>query len=129
MADADKTKEQLRAELAQARNAISQGRSRVGETLDFQARVRRSVGRNAFAWIVGAVLFGFVLSRLPSRKARVKVKVGKDGEAVQKMAATGLVMTVAKFAFDAARPALIRLAMTRLQPWIEKAVERWQSRR
>src|SRR5678815_1723542 len=129
MAERDHRKEQLKAELALARSSVSLGRRRVGEALDVQARIRRSVGRNAVAWIGGAVLLGFVLSRFSGRKPKLKVKTGSDGEAAQKVAATGVAMGVAKFAFDAARPALMRMAVTRLQPWIQSAVERWQSRR
>jgi hypothetical protein len=128
MAQRDDRKAKLTAELAQARSAITHRRVAVGEALDFKSRVRKSVGRNAVAWIGGAAVVGFLLSRLPARKT--KVKVGTDGEGdVAAVAKTGLLMTVFKLAFDAFRPALLKVAMSQLQPFLEKAMERWQSRR
>ena len=96
--------------------------------MDFKARIRKNVARNPVAWLGGAVLLGLILSRLPARKAKVRFKK-KGNVDVDTAAKTGLLMTVAKIAFDVSRPALVRLAMTQIQPFLEKAVERWQRRR
>ena len=102
--------------------------SAVGEALDFKSRIRKSVGRNAVAWIGGAVLLGFVLSRLPRRKAKVRVKVPNDGVDGETVAKAGIGMAVAKMAFDIARPALVKVAMTQVQPLVERVMERWRTR-
>jgi hypothetical protein len=128
MAEREHRKEQLRAELDRARSALSTRASAVGEALDFKSRIRKSVGRNAVAWIGGAVLLGFVLSRLPRRKAKVRVKVPNDDVDAGTVAKAGLGMAVAKMAFDVARPTLVKVAMNQLQPIIERVMERWRTR-
>ena len=125
MADGDSRKEQLRAELAHARTALSKRSTTVGEALDFKARIRRNVARNKVAWIGGAVLVGFILSRLPVRQPKVRVRKG-GGVDPGTAAKTGILLTVAKVLFDAARPALLKVAMNQLQPLIEKAMDRWR---
>ena len=128
MAERDHRKEQLVAELSRSRMAITHRRAAVGNALDFKARIRNSVARNKVAWIGGAVIVGFLLSRLPARKTKVKIKTGGDVDAGA-IAKTGLLMGAAKLAFDLFRPALLKIAMSQLQPFIERAMERWQTRR
>jgi hypothetical protein len=128
MTERDSRKEQLRSELASARSALSSRGIAVGDALDFKARIRKNVARNPVAWLGGAVLVGFILSRLPARKTKVRARKGTVAD-VDTAAKTGLLMTVAKIAFDVSRPALMKLAMTQIQPILEKAVERWQRRR
>src|SRR5512144_2937681 len=128
MAEREHRKEQLRAELDRARGALAMRGAAVSEAFDIKSRIRRSVGRNAVVWIGGAVLLGFVLSRLPRRRAKVRVKVPKDGVDTETVAKTGLAMAAAKIMFDIARPTLVKVAMTQLQPLIERAMERWRTR-
>jgi len=124
MGDRDARKEQLRSELAQARSTLSTRSASVGESLDFKARISKSIARNAVAWIGGAVLLGFILSRLPARKAKVRPRESAGSDQAETAAKAGLLVAVLKFAFDAARPALLKVLVSQLQPIIEKAMQR-----
>ena len=128
MAEREHRKEQLRVELDLARGSIARRSAAVGEAFDFKARIRKSVGRNAVAWIGGAVLAGFIISRLPRRRAKVRMEISKDEVDAGTVAKAGFGMVIAKMLFDLLRPALIKMAMTQLQPLIERAMERWRTR-
>ena len=125
MAERDDHKGQLVAEMAAARGSLTRRRAAVRERFDFGAKFRKTLARNAFAGLGGAVLLGGILSRLPARKTKVQIK-RRDPVDAGTVAKTGPLVTVAKLAFDAARPTLMKVAMTQLQPLIHRMVNRWR---
>lgn len=58
------------AELAAARARLSATGEALRRSLDVTARAKENFQRHKPAWLSGAAIFGFVLSKLPSRKRR-----------------------------------------------------------
>ncbi|MEQ1861024.1 MAG: hypothetical protein ABMA13_13900 [Chthoniobacteraceae bacterium] len=121
MARREDRKAELIDELAAARRRAERSGAAVRESLDVPARVRRAVSGNLFVWIGGAALLGVVLAKMPGRTR--KVYVDGDGRRVKSsVAKTGLLLATAKIAFDVARPLLFKIALERLQPFIERVM-------
>jgi hypothetical protein len=72
------TREQILAELAKTRSAISHNAGHLRHDLDVGARVRSSIARNTTGWLVGAIFIGFLLSGRRKTKV-IKVPVGEKG--------------------------------------------------
>ena len=91
------------AELAAARARLSVTGDDLRRSLDVTARAKESFKRHKPAWLSGAAIFGFVLSKLPSRKKTVFVErtTGKVLGAAGKL---GAVLSAAKFAINLASP-------------------------
>jgi hypothetical protein len=121
MARREDRKAELIADLAAVRRRADRSTLAIRESLDVPARVRRSVSHNLFAWLGCAALLGVVVAKLPPRTR--KVLVDQDGKRVRSnVAKSGLLLTVATVAFNAARPLLLKIAIERLQPFIERAM-------
>ncbi len=106
---AEHDKQAIVAELAAARARLSATGEALRRSLDVTARARESFKRHKPAWLSGAAIVGFVLSKLPSRKKTVFVEqtTGKVLGAAGKL---GAIFSAAKFAFNIARPLLSDLA-------------------
>ena len=120
MAGREDRKAELIAELAGVRRRADRSFTAIGESLDVPARVRRSVSRNMFAWLGGAALLGVVIAKL--RRPARKVYVDNAGKRV-KPPGGGVMAGTARLAFEALRPLLLKIAMERLQPVIERMVQ------
>lgn len=97
------------AELAAARARLSATGEALRRSLDVTARAKENFQRHKPAWLSGAAIFGFVLSKLPSRKKTVFVEqtTGKVLGAAGKL---GAIFSAAKFAMNFARPFFFDLA-------------------
>ena len=97
------------AELAAARARLSTTGEALRRSLDVTARAKENFKRNKPAWLSGAAIFGFVLSKLPSRKKTVFVEqtTGKVLGAAGKL---GAIFSAARFAMNFARPFFSDLA-------------------
>jgi hypothetical protein len=73
------------------------------------SRAKESFRRHRPAWLGGAALVGLVLSKLPARSKTVFVERA-TGKALGAAGKLGAVWTVAKLAFDVAKPLLGELA-------------------
>lgn len=102
-------KSALTAELASARARLSEAGGSLRTILDVRSRAMESFRRHRPAWLGGAALVGFLLSRLPARRKTVFVEKA-TGKALGGAAKFGLVWTAAKFVFGAARPLFAELA-------------------
>ena len=91
------------AELAAARARLSATGEALRRSLDVTARAKENFKRHKPAWLSGAAIFGFILSKLPSRKKTVFVErtTGKVLGAAGKL---GAIFSAAKFAINFARP-------------------------
>jgi hypothetical protein len=106
---ADQDKLAIVAELAAARARLSATGEALRESLDFAARAKESFKRHKPAWMGGAAIMGFVLSKLPSRKKTVFVeRVG--GKVLGAAGKVGAIFSAVKFAMNFARPLVSDLA-------------------
>jgi hypothetical protein len=106
---ADEEKRAVLNELAAARKRLSATGENLRRTLDVAARTRESFTRHRPAWIGGAALVGLVLSKLPARSKTVFVE-RTTGKALGAAGKLGAVWTVARLAFDIAKPLMGDLA-------------------
>lgn len=112
MAD-DARKAQLIAEMARLRELFSRNLGKIRDDLNVPRKVKHSFNNHKTAWIGGAAVFGWVLSRLPGRKKRTQPEE-KSGHKLKEAANAGLLFGVAKLLFTAARPAMTALATRKL---------------
>ena len=110
---AEQDKLAIVAELAAARARLSATGDALRHSLDVPARATESFKRHRPAWLGGAAIVGFVLSKLPSRKKTIFVEqtTGKVLGAAGKL---GAIFSAAKFALTFARPLVSELAGTRI---------------
>ena len=106
---AEQDKHAIVAELAAARARLSSTGAALRRSLDVAERAKENFKRHKPAWLSGAAIAGFVLSKLPSRKKTVFVEqtTGKVLGAAGKL---GAILSAAKFALNIARPLLSDLA-------------------
>ena len=111
-------KDALIAQLAAARASGTRSLHGLSAALNVPERFQKSVRRNQVSWLAGAGLAGWVLSRLPARKKRVKVVPVKSGEGLgremKEVATAGLFLTLLKLAFSLFRPVLTKLLTQKL---------------
>ena len=102
-------KKSLTAELERSRSDLSRGTVHLKDDLAFGRKLRHGIARSPVVWLGGAVLIGVVLSRLPARQKKVKVKFGNKGQeetAKAGLAAVVLLPTL-KFIFSSIQPTLM----------------------
>jgi hypothetical protein len=119
MAGDEDAKAELSARLARARAQIDRSGGEVRAALDVPARIRTGFQRHAWAWLGGAILTGVLIAKLPPRTRKVRV-TARGEPSVEAAAKTGLALAIGKIAFDLARPVLLKMAMEKLRPWIER---------
>ncbi|MEI8341032.1 MAG: hypothetical protein WCH43_05775 [Verrucomicrobiota bacterium] len=112
MADAA-LKAELTAQLARSRRLFSRNLSRLREDLDVPAHVKRNFTNHSTAWIGGAALLGWVLSRLPGRTKELPHADDAASKPAHKKRAA-LIPGVARLLFMAARPALTAFATKKI---------------
>jgi len=114
----------LIAELAAARAGAKQAWQGLEQSLNFPARVQQSVRRNQGTWLAGAGLAGWLLSRLPARKKKVKLIKNKDGiqREVKEVATAGFFITVFKLLFTLFRPVLTGVLMKHVGEFAEQYI-------
>lgn len=115
-------KSELVDTLAEARRGLSTNARGLRRDLNIVQRVETAFQRHRFVWLAGAGALGFLLSRLPARKAKVTVerKTRKLG-AEEKVVKAGILVTTLKIAFDLARPALTK--------WVARSVANFAEER
>ena len=121
---ADNTKTRLIGELDRARGGLSRDWSRLREAADVPAHLRQTFVHHKAAWLGGAALVGWVISRLPARKKKVKVLVDAKGHTVKRIAEGGLLLGLGKIAFSAIRPAVTAVVTRKLREYFENRMER-----
>jgi len=109
----------LIAEIATARAGISRSFGGLRRDADISAHIKSSFSNHKTAWLGGAGIAGWVLSRLPARKKKVKVFVDKnEGHKVRDVAEAGmqagLVFGILKFLFSLFRPVIMAFATKKI---------------
>ncbi len=114
MSEADKAS--LLAEIAESRRHLAATGEKLRaaadgmrQKLDVPARIASSLQKHRPAWLGGATLFGFLLSRLPARQKTVYVDE-HTGTRLGTAGKLGMLWTLTKLAASATRPWLGELA-------------------
>ncbi len=102
---ADHDKEAIIAELAAARARLSATGEALRHSFDFATQAKESFKRHKPAWLGGAAILGFVLSKLPARKKTVFVEQ-TTGRVLGAAGKVGAIFSAAKFALNIAKPLL-----------------------
>ena len=105
----EQDKRAIVAELAAARARLSATGEALRRTLDVPSRAQESFKRHRPAWLSGAAIAGFVLSKIPSRKRTVFVERA-TGQVLGAAGKFGAIFSAAKFAFTFAKPLISELA-------------------
>jgi hypothetical protein len=111
-------KAELISELDQARSRAGAYRRQMeGGSQRASHKAEATVARHRYAWIIGAVVLGFIITKLPSRTK--KVYVDRKGKGVQQAnletaGKAGIAMAILKMALDIAKPVIMAWATKRL---------------
>ena len=108
MAEFPDRKAELIAQLDAQRVQLSASARGLRRSADVGARVKASILQSRAVWFGGAALLGLLLTRL--RRPRQVFVDRQSGKKIQAAERTGLLLAVAKIAFDLARPTLLRWA-------------------
>jgi hypothetical protein len=107
------TKDALIAEIDLARSRLTRDFAALRRDADVPAHLKHSFFSHKTAWIGGAGVAGWLLSRIPARKK--KVYVGRKEQKVAKEAAEfGLWFGIAKLLLTAFRPAITTFATQKI---------------
>src|SRR5215217_4498298 len=109
---ADQRKAELIAELDRARVRATANTQALRMDFAFKPRLRRAFQRNRTAYLGGAALFGLLLSKIPPRTKKVKVKVkawpwSRDKEQMKTAGKAGIMFALLKLALDLAKPSMV----------------------
>lgn len=115
------TKAELITEIGRARARLGQSFDGLRRDADVAARVKNSFSSHKAAWIGGAGIAGWVLSRLPARKSREKVSAGKkEGHKILEFAGAGMLIGLLKFLFALSKPFITAFARRKISDFAEK---------
>ena len=109
MAD-DALKAELASRLARSRRLFARNLSALREDLDVPAHLKRNFTNHSTAWIGGAAVAGWILSRFRGRSGGARHMETKNAEKKR----PSLLPGVAKLLFAAARPALAAMAAKKI---------------
>ena len=116
---AEQDKLAIVAELAAARSRLSAAGEALRRSLDVTARAKENFARHKPAWLSGAAIFGFILSKLPSRKKTVFVE-RTTGKVLGAAGKIGAIFSAAKFAINFARPFFSDLSSAGLGEFLKR---------
>ena len=117
MADYHDRKAELIAEIERARRRASANRQGLqGTGAKVTRKAEANVSRHRYGWMLGAILAGFVIAKLPARTK--KVVVNRKGERVngnlENAGKAGFLIAILKLAIDITKPVLMAWATKRL---------------
>lgn len=118
MAKYDQRKSELIAELDRARSRARAHREQFeGTTQRASAKTRNTISQHRYGWILGALIAGFIITKLPARTK--KVVVDRKGQRVADptlatAGKTGFALALLKIGIDVAKPILMAWITKRL---------------
>jgi hypothetical protein len=136
MAEIDRRKASLIAELEISRSEMRSALAQCEESLDVVAQLRRNVRENKIAWLAGAVVLGYVASKVLGRTLGAASRSSTDAidasDLSDNASATGSdrsrrsarVWDAASFVFDLAKPTLFAWASARLPDLLSRVASR-----
>lgn len=102
-------REELIAELAASRAALTGYTAALRHDFDFGAKLKRSFRAYPAVWLGGAALLGLLLSRLGSARRKLVARgPAIRPETAAKAGKAAFALTALKFGLDFAKPALLR---------------------
>jgi hypothetical protein len=127
MAEIDRRKASLIAELEISRSEMRSAIAQCEESLDVVAQLRRNVRENKIAWIAGAVVLGYLTSRVLGRglgaaQGGASNSTGTTG--ADRTGRSARVWDAASFVFELAKPTLFAWASARLPDLLSRAASR-----
>lgn len=117
MAGNDDRKAELRAELERARSRASAFRQQIQSRPSVSSKAQNTFRRNRVAWLIGAVLLGLLIAKLPARTKKVPVNrwTHKKVEVpLEQAGKAGFLMVILKLLLDVTKPILMAWATKRL---------------
>lgn len=123
---AGQTKDELIAEIEIARLRLRQSLGGLRKQADLGTRMKSSFAEHKTVWLGGASIAGWIISRLPARKKKVKVFVDKktDGK-LRETAEAGLLIWLLKFLFTLLKPAMAAFATQKIAD-LASGNDRWK---
>jgi hypothetical protein len=117
MADYHDRKAELIAEIERARRQASANRQGLqGTSARVSRKAEANVSRHRYGWMLGAILAGFVVAKLPARTK--KVVVNRRGEQVngslENAGKAGFALAILKVLIDITKPIIMAWATKRL---------------
>jgi hypothetical protein len=107
--------EQLTAEIARTRDAVSRNLTGLRYELDFPRKIRRSLREETMLWVGAAVAVGVLIAIVPARTKKVYVSPKKKGEkSGKRLLEAGFVLGALKIAASLLRPVLVDFVRARL---------------
>ncbi|HET9418288.1 MAG TPA: hypothetical protein VFO30_03025 [Chthoniobacterales bacterium] len=106
--------EQLSAEIARTREAVTRNLTGLRYELDFPRKIRRSFRQETMLWIGAAVAVGILIAVVPARTKKVYVepKIGKKSK--HRLLEAGFVLGALKIAASLLRPVIVDFVRARL---------------
>lgn len=115
------SKAELIAEIERARARLGGSLAGLRRDADLGARAKNLFSRHKAAWISGAGIAGWVLSRLPARKIKTPGLPGKkEGFKLREIAETSLFIGALKFLFNLFRPFITAFARRKISDFSAK---------
>ncbi|MEI6350519.1 MAG: hypothetical protein WCP06_05370 [Verrucomicrobiota bacterium] len=106
-------KSELIAELERSRRELAGNIRGVRHDVDVTSHFRHAFAQRKTVWIAGAAVIGWLLARLPGRKARV-ARPGKELEKRKESQRSAFLFTLLNLAITVAKPALTALASKKI---------------
>ena len=106
--------EQLTAEIARTRNAVSRNLTGLRYELDFPRKIRRSFRQETMLWIGAAVAVGVLIAVAPARTKKVYVSPKSGKKSKRRLLEAGFVLGALKIAASLLRPVIVDLVRARL---------------
>lgn len=117
-----KSLHELRQEIAHSRDRLTREVSGLRYELDFPLKLRKSVQRNTGIWISAMAVAGVVISFLPARTKKIKIKADNSGGGKRKgeeekkgILGAGLLLALARIAVRMLKPALMSYLTVKLR--------------
>ena len=113
----------LLKELENQRAAFSGNFRNARHDLNPASQLRAAITHRKIGWLAGAVVAGWVISRLPGKKKGVVGKVSSlvktGGFLLRNGGKLGVLLTAGKGIFGVAKPALTHLVSRKLEAWAQ----------
>lgn len=115
-------KEELSAQLDQARGRLARSMGAVREDLDVGRHFKESLRTHKSAYLGGATLLGLLLAKLPARKKKIYVE-RKSKDTVKDVEKAGMWLVLLQFLFKTFRPAITSIVSEQLTTYLKKRAE------
>jgi len=103
----DRSKEDLRQEIARSRDDLERRLSRVREEADLPRKIRRSVRREPVPWIIGAIAVGLVVTAMVTRKKKVYVDAKGGTKFKHPLLEAGFLLGVTRIVAALVKPVVV----------------------